>query len=89
MQSYCTLHSVQYSCSYLYPIISGPDIIVPEVASRYCGIWINFCIRIVVASLNNVNFLKKVSPDAPKSFAREVGAWKCDKSQFLESSNIL
>ena len=36
-----------------------------------------------------VNFLKKVSPDAPKSFARGVGVWKCDKSQFLESSNTL
>ena len=35
------------------------------------------------------NFLKKVSPDAPKSFARGVGVWKCDKSQLLESSNIL
>ena len=35
------------------------------------------------------NFLKKVSPDAPKSFARGVGVWKCDKSQFLESSNTL
>ena len=36
-----------------------------------------------------VNSLKKVSPDAPKSFARGVGVWKCDKSQFLESSNTV
>ena len=36
-----------------------------------------------------VNFLKNVSPDAPKSFAIGVAVWKCDKSQFLESSNIL
>ena len=28
------------------------------------------------------NFLKKVSPDAPKSFARGVGVRKWDKSQF-------
>ena len=35
------------------------------------------------------NFLKKVSPDAPKSFARGVCVWKCDKSQLLESSNLL
>ena len=28
------------------------------------------------------NFLKKVSPDAPKSFARGVGVRKWDRSQF-------
>ena len=35
------------------------------------------------------NFLKKVSPDAPKSFARGVGVLKSNKNQFLESSNTL
>ena len=35
------------------------------------------------------NLLKKVSPDAPKSFARGVGELKSNKNQFLASLNIL
>ena len=35
------------------------------------------------------NCLKKVSPDAPKSFARGFGVLKSNKNQFLESSNTL
>ena len=52
---------------------------------------INFPQRTTTLPLKNLTLRpissKKVSPDAPKSFARGVGVLKSNKNQFLESSN--